>query len=76
MTYGIICSQFIRFSSICMIQQDFIFNCQLVINKINSNGFPIWLLKKFINKFTYNKRRSIVKFNLNRNMINYIDFGM
>ena len=76
MTYGIICSQFIRFSNICMIQQDFMYNCQLVINKIHANGFPIWLLKKYINKFTYNKRRSIVKFNLDRNMINYIDFGM
>ena len=74
MTYGVICSQFSRFANICMVEQDFINNCQLVINKTLSNGFPSWLLKKFVNKFKYNKSRTIAKFNLNRNMIHLINF--
>ena len=76
MTYGIICSQFSRFANICMTEHDFIFNCQLVINKMHLNGFPSWLLKKYVNKFRYNKSRTIAKFNFNRNLIHLIDFDI
>ena len=76
MTYGIICSQFSRFASICMREHDFIFNCQLVINKIYNNGFPSWLLKKYTKKFKFNKNRTLAKFNFDRDLINLIDFNM
>ena len=74
MAYGIICSQFSRFASICMRKEDFIINCQLVINKINYNGFPSWLLKRFVRKFQYKKNRTIAKFNLGIGLDNLIDF--
>ena len=76
MTYGIICSQFSRFANICMKGEDFLFNCQLVIDKIQSNGFPSWLLKKYVNKFKYNKYRTIAKFNFNRSLVQLINFVM
>ena len=74
MAYGIICSQFSRFANICMTDQDFLFNCQIVINKIRHNGFPSVLLKKYVNKFCYNKNRTIAKYNFDRNLIQHIDF--
>ena len=74
MAYGVICSQFSRFARICMRKEDFLHNCQLVIDKINVNGFPAWLLRKFVRKFQYNKSRTIAKFNLELNLDNLIDF--
>ena len=68
MTYGIISSQFCRFANICMRKEDYIYNCQLVINKIKNNGFPSWLIKKYIRKFRFRKNRTISKYNLDRNL--------
>ena len=76
MTYGIICSQFSRFASNCMLGEDFITNCQLIINKIYSNGYPNWLLKKYVKKFMYKKNRTIAKFDFDTDLINLIDFNL
>ena len=70
MAYGIICSQFCRFTNICMRKEDFLHNCQLVINKLKYNSFPAWLLKKFVKKFRFRKSRTLTKFNLEV----YIDY--
>ena len=66
MAYGIICSQFCRFANICIREQDFLYNCQLVVNKISQNGFPAWLLRKYVRKFKYRKNRTLLKFNFDR----------
>ena len=65
MTFGVICAQFCRFAKICMEADDFIANCQLLIDKMRRNGCPVWLLRKYVKKFKYKKSRTIVKFNLN-----------
>ena len=74
MAYGIICSQFCRFANICMREQDFLYNCQLIIDKIGHNGFPAWLLRKYVVKFKDRKNRSIAKFNFNRELNYLIEF--
>ena len=74
MAFGIICSQFIRFANICMVKEDFIYNCQLVINKISNNGFPIWLLKNYVIKFQNRKNRLLTKFNLGRDLHFHFEF--
>ena len=74
MSYGIICSQFCRFANICMKREDFLFNCQLVIDKIKHNGFPTWLLKKYVRKFRYRKNRTITKFGLDHNLDDLLIF--
>ena len=72
MTYGVLCSQFCRFASVCHCKEDFIFNCQLFINKLQQNGFPSHIFSKYINKFEYNKRLTLLKFNLNSKLTIYI----
>ena len=57
-----------------MRQEDFVANCQQVVNKINRNGFPAWLLRKFVRKFQYKKNRTIAKFNLELNLDGLINF--
>ena len=74
MAYGVICSQFCRFANICMRKEDFLYNCQLVVDKIGHNGFPAWLLKKFVIKFKHRKNRTIAKFNLELNLEDHIVF--
>ena len=74
MAYGIICSQFYRFANICMEKRDFLYNCQLVIDKISHNGFPAWLLRRYVVKFKNKKHRSIIKFNLDRELEYLIEF--
>lgn len=72
MAYGVLCSQFCRFAAICHCREDFIFNCQLFIIKMQSNGFPDNILIKFINKFEYSKRLSLLKYNFCNKLIHYI----
>ena len=74
MTYGIICSQFCRFANICMNIEDFLYNCQLVINKLKYNGFPAWILKKFVKKFRFRKSRTITKYNFDRDIDYILEF--
>ena len=74
MTYGIISSQFSRFANICMIKEDFLLNCQLIINKINYNGFPSWLLKKYVCKFKNRKSLTISKFSLEIDLNHLLHF--
>ena len=74
MTFGIICSQFCRFANICMMGCDFVFNCQLVINKIKENGFPSELLRKYVRKFKYKKGLTIAKFNFDRDLDQLLEF--
>ena len=74
MAYGIICSQFCRFADICMREQDFLYNCQLIIDKIGHNGFPAWLLRKYVVKFKNRKNRTIAKFRLDRGLNYFITF--
>ena len=62
MIYGVMCSQFCRFASVCKYRNDFIFNCRLVKSKLEDNGCPVSLLKKFINKFKYTKKMTLLKF--------------
>ena len=72
MTYGVICAQFCRFALVCQLKEDFIYNCQLLIIKLQQNGFPNSILIRFINKFQYNKRLTLLKFEINDRFINYI----
>ena len=74
MAFGIICSQFIRFAKICMAKEDFIYNCQLIINKINTNGFPMWILKKYVAKFQNNNHQLLLKFDLGMDLQHLITF--
>ena len=53
---------------------DFVFNCQLVINKIKENGFPSELLRKYVRKFKYKKGLTIVKFNFDRDLDQLLEF--
>ena len=72
MTYGVLCSQFCRFASVCHLKEDFIFNCQLFINKLQQNGFPSHILERYINKFEFNKRLTLLKFNFDNKLNFYI----
>ena len=47
-----------------MVKDDFIHNCQLVINKLSNNGFPMWLLKKYVTRFHNSNNRLLLKFDL------------
>ena len=62
MIYGVMCSQFCRFASVCKYRDDFISNCKLVISKLKNNGSPINLLKKYVRKFFYTKKMTIKKY--------------
>ena len=74
LTFGVICSQFCRFAGVCMEGDDFVNNCQIFINKLLHNGFPPYLLRKYVNKFEYRKQRSLNKFNFNTELKNLIVF--
>ena len=65
MIYAVMCSQFCRFASVCKFREDFIFNCKLVTSKLENNGCPISLLRKFVSKFFYTKKLTINKFGPN-----------
>ena len=73
-TYGVLCSQLYRYASICKYRDDFLYNCQLFINKLKQNNFPTFYIKKIINKFDLNKNLTISKFNLNSKLIYALKF--
>lgn len=75
MVFGVICSQFCRFAFACMKGCDFVYNCQLFVDKLRHNGFPPWLLKKLVSKFENKKARSLSKFNFNRELKYYVNFN-
>ena len=56
------CSQFCRFAAVCKHRDDFVFNCKLVKSKLEDNGCPVNLLRKFINKFCYTKKLTLLKY--------------
>ena len=62
MLYGVMCSQFCRFAAVCKYRNDFIFNCKLVKSKLENNGCPVYLLRKFIKKFSYTKKLTLAKY--------------
>lgn len=74
LVYGVLCSQFCRYASICKFREDFIFNCQLFINKLHQNDFPSYFLKKLVNKFEFNKHLSLSKFNFAFRLVNILEF--
>ena len=74
LVYGVLCSQFCRYSSNCKFREDFVFNCQLFINRLLQNGFPSYHLKKLVNKFEFNKHLSLSKFNLTLRLVNVLEF--
>ncbi|MEL6542770.1 MAG: hypothetical protein AAFQ34_15395 [Pseudomonadota bacterium] len=74
LAYGVLCSQFCRYASICKYREDFIFNCQLFIRKLQQNNFPMYVLKKLVNKFQFNKRLTLSKFNLDFRLIDLLQF--
>lgn len=58
MTYGMLCSQFCRFISVCNFMEDFfLFNCKLFITgiKFQQNDIALGILIKLINKFEDSK---------------------
>ena len=65
MIYGVMCSQFCRFAYVCKYRDDFVLNCKLVISKLQTNGCPSSLLKKFVRKFFYTKKLTVRKFGPN-----------
>ena len=72
LAYGVLCAQFCRFALVCSLREDFIFNCQLFVNKLLHNGFPPYIIRKYIYKFHQNKIRTVAKFNFQNNLVNYI----
>lgn len=72
--YGVLCSQFCRYASNCRFREDFLLNCQLLINKLLHNKCPSYLLKKFVRKFEFNKRLTLSKFNLDLALCNFLEF--
>ena len=74
LAYGVLCSQFCRYASICKYKEDFIFNCQLFIRKLQQNNFPMYVLKNLVNKFQFNKRLTLSKFNLDFTLIDLLQF--
>ena len=72
MTYGVMCSQFCRFALVCQHVEDFIFNCQLFINKLQEKGYRIHIFKKYVQKFSYNKMLTLSKYNINLHLANSI----
>ena len=62
MLYGVMCSQFCRFAAVCKYRNDFIFNCKLVKSKLESNGCPVSLLRKYVKKFGYTKKLTLMKY--------------
>ena len=74
LAYGVLCSQFCRYSSICKFGADFTFNCQLLIDKLKRNDFPSRVLKKFVIKFEFCKRLSVSKFNFRSRLVDLLEF--
>ena len=72
MLYGVMCSQFCRFAAVCKYRNDFIFNCKLVKSKLENNGCPVYLLRKFVKKFSYTKRLTILKYGTDFDLTNSI----
>ena len=72
--YGVLCSQFCRYASNCRFKEDLLFNCQLLVNKLQENRCPSFLLRKFVRKFEYNKRLTLSKFNLESTLCNLLEF--
>ena len=62
MTYGVLCSQFCRFAAACHLKDDFILNCRMFVDKLVQNGYPVHILRRFVNKFKYNKRLTLLKY--------------
>ena len=72
MIYGVMCSQFCRFASVCKYRDDFIFNCKLVISRLQNNGCPVGLMRKYVRKFFYTKKLTVMKFGPNFDFTNLI----
>ena len=72
MLYGVMCSQFCRFAAVCKYRNDFIFNCKLVKSKLENNGCPVYLLRKFVKKFNYTKKLTILKYGTDFDLTNSI----
>ena len=72
MIYGVMCSQFCRFASVCKYRDDFIFNCRLVISKLQDNDCPVSLLRKYVRKFFYTKKLTVKKYGPNFDFANAI----
>ena len=70
--YGVMCSQFCRFAAVCKYREDFILNCKLVKSKLQDNGCPIAILRKYVNKFSYTKKLTLLKFGPNFDLTNSI----
>ena len=70
--YGVLCSQFCRFASVCKFRDDFIFNCKLVVSKLQDNGCPLYILRKFVNKFKYTKKITLIKYGPDFNITNSV----
>ena len=74
LSYSVLCSQFCRFAWICSYGQDFIFNCQLFVNKMLFNGFPSHIIKKHIYKFERSKMQSLAKFGFALSLVSQLRF--
>ena len=72
--YGVMCSQFCRFANVCKYRNDFVNNCKLVTSKLESNGCPVNLLRKYVRKFFYTKKLTVLKYGPNFDFANAI-FG-
>ena len=72
MAYGVLCSQFCRFASICTYKEDFVHNCQMFIRKLQQNGYPPNILADFITRFEHNKLMTLMKFRFNDKLIENI----
>ena len=70
--YGVMCSQFCRFASVCKHRDDFVFNCKLVKSKLEDNGCPVNLLRKYINKFGHTKKLTLMKYGADFDLINSV----
>ena len=68
--YGVMCSQFCRFATVCKYRDDFVLNCKLVISKLRDNGCPSNILRKYINKFKYTKSNTLIKYGNNFDITN------
>ena len=72
LVYGVMCSQFCRFAAVCKYRDDFIFNCKLLVSKLEDNGCPSFVLRKFVNKFKYSKKLTLSKYGLDFDLTNCI----
>ena len=66
------CSQFCRFALVCKYRSDFITNCKLVTSKLENNGCPVNLLRKYVRKFFYTKKLTVMKYGPNFDFANAI----